>query len=58
MDAIVLATVAFAFAFYAAWLVSPGLRAWIEKPKYQFQANVQSYDQARQREGGRSTSKP
>ncbi len=50
MDVIVFGTSAFAIAFSAAWIFSPGLRAWIEKPKFQFQANVQSYDQARQRE--------
>ena len=51
MDAIVLATVGFAFAFFAAWLASPGLRAWIERPKHQFQANLQQYDEARRNEG-------
>ena len=51
MDLIVLATVVFAFAFFAAWLVSPGLRAWIERPKYQFQASLQRYDEARRSEG-------
>jgi hypothetical protein len=25
----------------------PDLRAWIERPKYKFQANVQSYDHVR-----------
>jgi hypothetical protein len=53
MDAIVLATVLFAFAFFAAWLLSPGLRTWIERPKYQFQGNLERYDEARRREGGR-----
>jgi len=50
MDAIVLLAVAFALVFLAAWLVSPGLRTWIERPKYRFLADVQSYDQA-QRQG-------
>jgi len=45
MDAIVLLAVAFAVVFLAAWLVSPGLRTWIERPKYRFLADLQSYDQ-------------
>jgi hypothetical protein len=45
MDAIVFLAVAFAIAFLAAWMVSPGLRTWIERPKYRFQKDVQSYDQ-------------
>ena len=44
MDAIVLVAVVFAVVFLAAWLVSPGLRAWIERPKYRFLADVQSAD--------------
>lgn len=50
-DIIVLASIAFALAFTAAWLFRPSLRAWIERPKYRFQADVQSYDQARKAEG-------
>lgn len=46
MDAIVFSSVLFAILFFGAWLVFPNLRAWIERPKYRFQANVQSYDQA------------
>jgi hypothetical protein len=46
-DIIVLSAVVFALAFFAAWLVRPDLRAWIERPKYRFQANVQSYDHVR-----------
>jgi hypothetical protein len=46
MDWIVLIAVAFALVFLAAWLISPGLRAWIERPKYRFLADVQSYDEA------------
>jgi hypothetical protein len=46
MDAIVLLTVVFAIVFFAAWLVSPRLRVWIERPKYRFLADVQSYDKA------------
>ena len=47
MDAIVLLAVVFAVVFLAAWLVSPGLRIWIERPKYRFLADVQSYDETR-----------
>ena len=45
MDAIVLVAAGFAVLFLAAWCVSPALRAWIERPKYRFQKNVQSYDE-------------
>jgi len=45
-DAIVIVSLLFALVFFLAWLLRPGLRAWIERPKYRFQANVQSYDQA------------
>jgi hypothetical protein len=46
MDAIVLIAIVCAAVFVVAWLVRPDLRAWIERPKYRFQANVRSYDQA------------
>ena len=55
MDAIVLLAVAFGLVFLGAWLVSPRLRIWIERPKHRFLADVQSYDQA-QRQGGRNES--
>ena len=45
-DLIVFSSILFVALFFIAWLVRPELRAWIEKPKYRFQANVQSYDQA------------
>lgn len=45
MDAIVLLAVAFAVLFFAAWAISSRLRVWIERPKYRFLADVQSYDQ-------------
>ncbi len=45
MDLIVGLAVLFAVVFFAAWLVSPRLRAWVERPKYRFQANVRSYDE-------------
>ena len=43
-DVIVLASVAFAVGFAAAWLVSPALRAWIEQPKHRFQEAAGEYD--------------
>ena len=49
IDAIVFITVVFAVVFVAAWLARPDLRAWIEWPKYRFQANVRSYDQAQRK---------
>jgi len=44
-DVIVIASVAFGMAFLAVWLLKPSVRAWVERPKYRFQANVQSYDE-------------
>jgi hypothetical protein len=43
-DAIVFSSVILAAAFFAVWLARPDVRAWIERPKYRFQRNVQSYD--------------
>jgi hypothetical protein len=51
---IVLSAIVFAVALFVAWLARPDLRARIERPKYRFQANVQSYDHVR---GGGSGSK-
>jgi hypothetical protein len=45
MDLIVLIAVVFALVFVAAWASSPTLRAWIERPKYRFLADVEAYDQ-------------
>jgi len=45
MDAIVLMAVALALGFLAAWVVSPRLRLWIERPKYRFLRDVQRYEQ-------------
>jgi len=47
VDVIVFLSVAFLVIFTVAWALRPDLRAWIEKPKYRFQGNVQGYDQAR-----------
>jgi hypothetical protein len=43
---IVFASLALAVAFAVAWVARPKLRAWIERPKYQFQDAVQEYDRA------------
>jgi len=47
MDFIVLAVLIFVVVFFAAWLISPGLRTWIERPKYRFLADVEEYDRGR-----------
>ncbi len=44
MDLIVFAVLLFTVVFVAAWLISPALRTWIERPKYRFLANVENYD--------------
>lgn len=44
MDLIVLIAIVFALVFFAAWISSPTLRAWIERPKYRFLADVEGYD--------------
>jgi hypothetical protein len=46
VDAIVFSTIILAAVFTAIWLISPNVRAWVERPKYRFQSNVQSYDKA------------
>lgn len=51
-DVIVLTSGGLALAFLIAWLLRPGLRTWIERPKYRFQSSVQSYDQAQKEQGG------
>ncbi len=43
---IVIASIALAAAFTVGWLLLPGLRAWIERPKYQFQERLRQYDRA------------
>ena len=45
-DIVVLGSVALTGAFVAGWLLSPGLRAWIERPKYRFQDALRQYDVA------------
>jgi hypothetical protein len=43
-DIIVYAAGALTLAFGIAWALRPDLRAWIERPKYQFLENVRRYD--------------
>lgn len=50
-DFIVVASVIFTVAFVAAWWRRPRLRAWIERPKYQFQDAVRGYDRAQRPDG-------
>ena len=44
MNFIVAIAVIFAMGFVAAWAISPNLRVWIERPKYRFLADTESYD--------------
>jgi hypothetical protein len=46
VDLIVFSSIVFVAVFFVAWIVRPDLRAWIEKPKYRFQANLRGFDQA------------
>ena len=50
MDVIVLLAGIFAVVFLGAWLTSANLRAWIERPKYRFLADVQRYEEGRDHE--------
>lgn len=50
MDAIVLLAGVFAVVFLVAWLISPSLRVWIERPKYRFLADVQRYEEGQDHE--------
>lgn len=52
-DLIVFSSIGFVCLFCIAWIVRPDLRAWIEKPKYGFQANVQSYDETQKAASGK-----
>jgi uncharacterized protein HemY len=59
MDLIVLLAGVFAVVFLVAWIVSPRLRVWIERPKYRFLADVQTadmqtYDQSQDHEAKHS----
>ncbi len=44
INLIVYVACAFTGVFVVAWAVSPALRAWIERPKYQFLENVRRYE--------------
>jgi hypothetical protein len=46
MDLIVALAIVFAVVFLVAWVVSPRLRAWVERPKYRFQENVLAFDRS------------
>ena len=46
MDVVVFVALAFALALTLAWSISPRLRAFIERPKHQFQDAVRSYDRS------------
>jgi hypothetical protein len=46
MDLIVALAILFAVVFLCGWMISPRLRAWIERPKYQFQENMQAFDRS------------
>lgn len=45
MDWIVAAVVLLTAAFTVAWASSAQLRTWIERPKYRFLSDVESYDE-------------
>lgn len=45
-DLIVGLSVLFSLVFVGAWVLRPDLRAWIERPKYQFHDAVRGYDRA------------
>jgi hypothetical protein len=51
IDAIVFTAIVSAAVFVSAWLLRPDLRARIERPKYRFQSNLQSFDRAQSTEG-------
>ncbi|MFA5910887.1 MAG: hypothetical protein WC815_19085 [Vicinamibacterales bacterium] len=50
-DLIVVSSVVFTVAFTAAWWRRPDFRAWIERPKFDFQRAVQGYDRAQRPDG-------
>jgi hypothetical protein len=51
VDLIVISSLGFLAVFFAAWILMPNLRVWIEKPKYRFQENVQNYDVEQKAQG-------
>jgi hypothetical protein len=58
VNLIVFLSIVFALVFSVFWLVRPDLRAWIERPKYRFQANVQNYDRIRHVDSGSRGANP
>ena len=40
-------TVALAVIFVGLWATRPAFRAWVERPKEQFQDSLRQYDRAR-----------
>jgi hypothetical protein len=44
MDIIVFVVAVFTAGFLLAWAISPALRTWLERPKYNFDSNVRRYD--------------
>lgn len=57
-DLIVWLSIVFAVAFAAAWLIRPDLRAWLERPKYRFQAHVQDYDRVQREQADTARRRP
>ncbi len=45
MNVVVALALLFAVGFFAAWALSPRLRAWIERPSLRFQRNARGYDE-------------
>lgn len=46
-DIIVLVSLVMTGAFVLGWLISPALRAWIERPKHQFQDALRQFERSR-----------
>ena len=57
-DAIVVLSTLLSVAFFVAWLLLPNLRAWIERPKYRFQEELERYDQCRRGAANSSVEAP
>jgi hypothetical protein len=43
-DVIVFGSLIFAALFVLVWLLSPGIRAWLEQPKFLFHDATRRYD--------------
>jgi hypothetical protein len=55
-DLVIAAAAGFALALTLAWAFVPGLRAWLERPKYRFQHELLRYD--RQQAAGPAAAEP